>query len=204
MPVPKMVVPKCLKLIWNHSGIISGTYFSLSQGVYYLYRGLRRAPKLNFGLILDFSIIFLIFFRPGLFLVTQTDIDTTLAYPFHQKHICAYLRYWDENWFLWGAKRTRKWISFSKLIQSLYKSLISTIEKIIIIIIMNIMSIIIIESWFFLLREFFLEIEGRGAGGILLSDLHDNNCLICIQIVFYSIWGENRKQFHLCVYIKYF
>ena len=100
-------------------------------------RGLRRAPKPNFGLNLDFSIIFLIFFRPGLFLVTQTDIDTTLAYPFHQKHICAYLRYWDENWILWGAKRTRKWISFSKLIQSLYKSLISTIEQIIIIIIMN-------------------------------------------------------------------
>ena len=164
-------------------------------------RGLRRAPKPNFGLILDFSIIFLIFFSPR-----AIPCDTNWYWHYFGLSLSseAYLRYWDENWFLWGAKRTRKWISFSKLIQSLYKSLISTIEQIIIIIIMNIMSITIIESWFFLLREFFLEIEGMGTGGILLSDLHDNNCLICIQIVFYSIWGENRKQFHLCVYIKYF
>ena len=56
-----MVVAKCLKLIWNHSGIISGTYFSPFQGFYYLYRGLRRAPKPYFGLILEFLIIFLIF-----------------------------------------------------------------------------------------------------------------------------------------------
>ena len=27
LPVSKMVVAKCLKLFWNHSGIISGTYF---------------------------------------------------------------------------------------------------------------------------------------------------------------------------------
>ena len=57
----KKVVAKCLKLIWNHSGIISGAYFSPFQGVYYLYRGLRRAPKPYFGHILEFWIIFLIF-----------------------------------------------------------------------------------------------------------------------------------------------
>ena len=34
-----MVVPKYLRLIWNHSGIISGTSNSPCQGVYYLYRG---------------------------------------------------------------------------------------------------------------------------------------------------------------------
>ena len=61
LPASKTAVTKCLKLIWNHSGIISGTYFSPFQGVYYLYRGLRRAPKSYFGLILDFWIIFLIF-----------------------------------------------------------------------------------------------------------------------------------------------
>ena len=61
LPLSKMVVAKCLKLMWNHSGIISGTYFSPFQGVYYLYRGLRRAPKSYFGLILDFWIILLIF-----------------------------------------------------------------------------------------------------------------------------------------------
>ena len=52
-----MVVAKCLKLIWNHSGIIRGTYFSPFQGVYYLYRGLRRALKPYFDLILEFWII---------------------------------------------------------------------------------------------------------------------------------------------------
>ena len=58
-----MVVAKCLKLIWNHSGIISGTYFSPFQRVYYLHRGLRRAPKPYFSLILEFWIIFLIFYE---------------------------------------------------------------------------------------------------------------------------------------------
>ena len=33
------------------------------QGFYYLYRGLRRAPKPYFGLILEFWIIFHIFFE---------------------------------------------------------------------------------------------------------------------------------------------
>ena len=61
LPASIMVVAKCLKLIWNQSGIIRRTYFSPFQGVYYLYRGLRRAPKPYFGLILEFWIIFLIF-----------------------------------------------------------------------------------------------------------------------------------------------
>ena len=58
LPASKMVVAKCLKLIWNHSGIISGTYFSPFQGFYYLYRGLRRALRPYFGLILEFWIFF--------------------------------------------------------------------------------------------------------------------------------------------------
>ena len=32
LPASNMVVAKCLKLIWNHSGIISGTHFSPLQG----------------------------------------------------------------------------------------------------------------------------------------------------------------------------
>ena len=63
LPASIMVVAKCLKLIWNQSGIISRTYFSPFQGVYYLYRGLRRAPKPYFGLILEFWIVFLNFFE---------------------------------------------------------------------------------------------------------------------------------------------
>ena len=63
LPASKMVVTKCLKLIWNNTGIICGTFFSPFQGIYYLYRGLRRAPKPYFGLILEFWIIFLIFYE---------------------------------------------------------------------------------------------------------------------------------------------
>ena len=90
MPVPKMVVPKCLKLIWNHSGIISGTYFSPFQVVFYLYRGLRRAPKPYFGLILEFWIIFLIFLMNNsikyLLISSRTvncsEYEATLSYSF--------------------------------------------------------------------------------------------------------------------------
>ena len=56
-----MVAAKCLKIIWNRSGINSGTLFSPFQGVFYLYRGLRMAAKPYFGLILEVWIIFLIF-----------------------------------------------------------------------------------------------------------------------------------------------
>ena len=63
LPASIMVVAKCLKLICNQLGIIKRTYFSPFQGVYYLYRGLRRAPKPYFGLILEFWIIFLIFYE---------------------------------------------------------------------------------------------------------------------------------------------
>ena len=62
----KMVAAKFLKLIWNPSEIIRRTYFSPFQGVYYLNRGLRRAPKPYFGLILEFWIIFLIFLMNNL------------------------------------------------------------------------------------------------------------------------------------------
>ena len=55
LPASKMVVAKCPKLIWNHSGIISGTYFSPFEGFYYLYRGLRRAPKPYLALFWNFE-----------------------------------------------------------------------------------------------------------------------------------------------------
>ena len=61
LPASKMVVAKCLKLIWNHSRIPSGTYLSPFQGVSHLYRCLRRALKPYFGLIFEFWIIFFIF-----------------------------------------------------------------------------------------------------------------------------------------------
>ena len=91
-PTLKNVVAKCLKLIWNHSGIISGAYFSPFQGVYILFRGLRRAPKPNFGLILDFSIIFLIFFAQGYSLWHKLILTLLWLIPFIRSifaHICA-------------------------------------------------------------------------------------------------------------------
>ena len=75
LPASKMVVAKCLKLIWNHSGIISGAYFSPFQGVYYLYRGLRRAPKPYFGLILEYWIIFLFFSEWIFFWISWTLLN---------------------------------------------------------------------------------------------------------------------------------
>ena len=74
-PTLKKVVAKCLKLIWNHSGIISGAYFSPFQGVYYLYRGLRRAPKPYFGLILEYWIIFLFFSEWIFFWISWTLLN---------------------------------------------------------------------------------------------------------------------------------
>ena len=61
LPESKMVVPRCLKLIWNHWWIISGTYFSPFQGsITYTGAsgGLRSHILASFG---NFWIIFLIF-----------------------------------------------------------------------------------------------------------------------------------------------
>ena len=50
-------------IFWPYFGILNNfphfsaggiVYFSKFQGIYYLYRGLRRAPKPYFGLILEF------------------------------------------------------------------------------------------------------------------------------------------------------
>ena len=52
LPASEMVVPKCLKLIWNHSWIISGTYFSPFQGsITYTGAsgGLRKHILASFG-----------------------------------------------------------------------------------------------------------------------------------------------------------
>ena len=75
LPASKMVVAKCLKLIWNHSRITSGTYFSPFQGVSHLYRGLRRAPKPYFGLILEYWIIFLFFSEWIFFWISWTLLN---------------------------------------------------------------------------------------------------------------------------------
>ena len=47
----------------TQGSLVVPTYFSPFQGVYYLNRGLRRAPKPYFGLILEFWIICLNFFE---------------------------------------------------------------------------------------------------------------------------------------------
>ena len=75
LPASKTLFTNCLKLIWNHSGIISGTYFSPFQGVFYPCQGLRRALKPYFGLILEFWIIFHIFFEWRILLNNLDSIE---------------------------------------------------------------------------------------------------------------------------------
>ena len=58
-----LVCPHQKWLSPNVSGIISGTYFSPFQGVFYLYRGLRTTQKPYFDLVLEFGTISLIFYE---------------------------------------------------------------------------------------------------------------------------------------------
>ena len=105
-PTLKKVVAKCLKLIWNHSGIISGAYFSPFQGVYYLYRGLRRAPKPYFGLILEFWIIFLIFYEWMILL----NILDSIEWIFFWMNILDFVLNWILNWIIFRPDSMKKWI----------------------------------------------------------------------------------------------
>ena len=105
-PTLKKVVAKCLKLIWNHSGIISGAYFSPFQGVYYLYRGLRRAPKPYFGLILEYWIIFL-FFSEWIFFLNVLD---SIEWIFFWMNILDFVLNWFLNWIIFRPDSMKKWI----------------------------------------------------------------------------------------------
>ena len=101
LPASIMVVAKCLKLIWNQSGIISRTYFSPFQGVYYLYRGLRRAPKPYFGLIFEVWIIFLIFCE---WIILLNILDSIEEWIFQ---ILFLIEFWIES--LLGASKVQTW-----------------------------------------------------------------------------------------------
>jgi len=92
LPASIMVVAKCLKLIWNQSGIISRTYFSPFQGVYYLYRGLRRAPKPYFCLIFEFWIFVLIFYE----WIILFNILDSVEWIFW---ILVWIEFWIESFF---------------------------------------------------------------------------------------------------------
>ena len=106
LPVSIMVVAKCLKLIWNQSGIIRRTYFSPFQGVYYLYRGLRRAPKPYFGLILEFWIIFLIFYE----WIILLNILNSIEWIFFWMNILDFVLNWILNWIIFRPDSMKKWI----------------------------------------------------------------------------------------------
>ena len=106
LPASKMVVAKCLKLIWNHSGIYSGTYFSPFQGVYYLYMGLRRAQKPYFGLILEFWIIFLIFCE----WIILLNILDSIEWIFFWMNIPDFVLNWILNWIIFRPDSMKKWI----------------------------------------------------------------------------------------------
>ena len=106
LPASIMVVAKCLKLIWNQSGIISRTYFSPFQGVYYLYRGLRRAPKPYFCLILEFWIIFLIFYE----WIILLNILDSVEWIFFWMNILDFGLNWILNWIIFRPASMKKWI----------------------------------------------------------------------------------------------
>ena len=110
LPASIMVVAKCLKLIWNQSGIISRTYFSPFQGVYYLYRGLRRAPKPYFCLILEFWIIFLIFYE----WIILLNILDSIEWIFFWMNILDFVLNWILNWTIFKARYNEK-MNFQKL-----------------------------------------------------------------------------------------
>ena len=106
LPPSKMVVSKCPKLILNHLGIISGTYFSPFQGVYYLYRGLRRAQKPYFGLIVEFWIIFLIFFE----WIILLNILDSIEWIFFWMDIPDFVLNWILNWIIFRPDLMKKLI----------------------------------------------------------------------------------------------
>ena len=102
LPASKTAITKCLKLIWNHSGIISGTYFSPFQGVYYLYRG-------SGGLrshILEFWIIFL-FFCEWIILLNILD---SVKWIFFWMNILDFVLNWILNWIIFRPNSMKKWI----------------------------------------------------------------------------------------------
>ena len=98
LPASKVVVAKCLKLIWNHSGIISGTYFSPFQGVLYLHRDLKRAPQPYFGFILEFWIIVLNFFEWIILLNILDSIEWIFFLRIFFEWIFCIL-FWIESYF---------------------------------------------------------------------------------------------------------
>ena len=104
LPASKMLVTKCHKLIWNHTGIISGTFFSPFQGIYYLYRGLRRASKPYFGLILECWIIFLIFFK----WIILLNILDSIEWIFFWMNILDFVLNWILNWIIFRPDSTKK------------------------------------------------------------------------------------------------
>ena len=106
LPASIMVVAKCLKLIWNQSGIISRTYFSPFQGVYYLYRGLKRAPTPYFCLILEFWIIFLIFYE----WIILLNILDSIEWIFFWMNILDFVLNWILNWIIFKPNSMKKWI----------------------------------------------------------------------------------------------
>ena len=106
LPASKVIVAKCLKLIWNHSGIISGAFFSPFQGVYYLYRGLRRASKPYFGLILEFWIIFLIFWE----WIILLNILYSIEWIFFWMNNPDFVLNWILNWIIFKPDSMKKWI----------------------------------------------------------------------------------------------
>ena len=97
LPVSKMVVAKCLKLIWNHSGIISGTCFSPFEGSIIdtgAFGGLLSHILASF--FLEFWIVFLIF-------LMNNSIEYSGLF-------CVNLPDFVLNWIIFRLHWMKKWI----------------------------------------------------------------------------------------------
>ena len=96
LPVP----PNCLSII------ITGTYFSPFQGVLHLSRGLSKAPQPYFCIILEFWIIFFIFYE----WIILLNILDSIEWIFFWMNILDFVLDWILNWIIFRPDLMKKWI----------------------------------------------------------------------------------------------
>ena len=102
LPASKVVDEKCFTLISNHS---VGPFKSIS-GVFDPYRGLWRALKPYFGLLLEFWIIFLKFF----WMNNSFKYSVLYWLNIFWINISDFVLNWILNWIIFRPDSMKKWI----------------------------------------------------------------------------------------------
>ena len=98
LPESKMVVPRCLKLIWNHWWIISGTNFSPFQGP---QAGSAAIFWPYFKILNNF---------PQFFWVNNSIEYWTLLNEYFWMNIRDFVLNWVLNWIIFRLNSMKKWI----------------------------------------------------------------------------------------------